>query len=112
MTTKKPPAVQTIDFDLPDEIENEELEVSHIVKIKGKPYRSLAEPHQWHLLRSSTDPLSIFRAYVHPEDYPTLDQLFSSRKSLSDTQVTELLGAFMSKPTGHPTTDSADSSDT
>lgn len=108
MTTKAS-APQVVDFDLPED-SDEELALSHVVRIRKQEFRVLAEPHQWHLLRSSSDPVSIFRAYVHPGDFAALDALLQSQRQMPDGAFAALLTAFMEKPTGHPTKGSPDSS--
>lgn len=86
-----------------------ELEVSHLVEIGGVEVRVLAEPHQWHLLRSSTDPVSIIKAFIHPEDYSKLDNLLSGRRQVDADTFSLILNALVEKPTGHPTNGSPDS---
>lgn len=99
----------TFVIDIPED--SDELVISHAVTISGVTVRVLAEPHQWNILKGATDPLTAIRAFVHPDDWPPLDNMLTRRKNLNDGTISKVLNALTEKPTGHPTAPSSVSPD-
>lgn len=94
----------SIDIDL-----DVELAVSHRVRIGAITVRVLAEPNQWSLQKYETDPMMLFRAYVHPDDWDALDRYLTTVR-LPNAKYLEIVTKLLEKPTGYPTNGSGDSS--
>jgi len=102
--------------DLGEDLDVEELPVSHTVTIgdpakNGLLVRVLANPHEWKLLTSQRDPIALVEAYCHPANWPSLDRWFSARRDLSNDLAGRILNAMLKVPTGHPTKEPSGSSD-
>lgn len=89
--------IELPDFDMAD------LAVSHTFTLGKTQMRVLAEPHNYNVLRGAESPLSVVRAFLHPEDWPQFDRIMSTLPVVSDDFLTKVMDAIVNKPTGRPT---------